>query len=35
MANIAEAIRGYVASLRKHAEAVPEITEIAELEVAV
>jgi len=34
MVNIAEAIRGYVASLRKHGEVIPEI-EMEEVEVEV
>ncbi len=34
IANIAEAIRGYVASMRKHGEAIPEI-EMEEVEVEV
>ena len=33
--NIREAIRGYVASMRKHGEPVPSITEVEEVEVAV
>lgn len=35
MANIREAIRGYVASMRKHGEPVPTIKEIREVEVVV
>ena len=35
IANIREAIRGYVASMRKHGEAIPSITEVEEVEVAV
>ena len=35
VANIKEAIRGYVLSMRKHGEPVPAITEIDEVEVAV
>ena len=35
IANISEAIRGYVASMRKHGEPIPSITEIEEVEVAV
>ena len=34
IANISEAIRGYIASMRKHGEPLPE-TEIEEVEVAV
>jgi predicted RNase H-like HicB family nuclease len=34
IANIAEAIRGYIASMRKHGEPIP-ITEVEEVEVAV
>jgi antitoxin HicB len=34
IANVSEAIRGYVASLRKHGEPVPCITEVQEVEVA-
>ncbi len=34
IANIEEAIRGYIASMRKHGEALP-ITEVEEVEVAV
>ena len=33
--NIMEAIRGYVASMRKHGEPIPSITEVEEVEVAV
>jgi predicted RNase H-like HicB family nuclease len=33
--NIKEAIRGYVASLRRHGEPIPSITEVREVEVAV
>jgi len=32
--NIMEAIQGYVASMRKHGEPVPSITEVEEVEVA-
>ena len=35
VANIKEAIRGYVASMRKHGETVPATTEVEEVEVAV
>ena len=35
IANITEAIRGYVASLRKHGEPIPTITDVQEVEVAV
>ncbi len=35
IANITEAIRGYVASMRKHGEPIPTITEVEEVEVAV
>jgi predicted RNase H-like HicB family nuclease len=35
IANIKEAIRGYIASMRKHGEAIPAITEVEEVEVAV
>ena len=35
IANISEAIQGYVASMRKHGEPVPSITEVEEVEVAV
>ena len=35
VANIKEAIRGYVASLRKHGETVAATTEVEEVEVAV
>jgi antitoxin HicB len=35
MANIKEAIRGYIASMRKHGELIPSITEVREVEVAV
>ena len=34
IANIAEAIRGYIASMRKHGEPVP-VTEVEEVEIAV
>ena len=34
IANIKEAIQGYIASVRKHGEPVPSITEVAEIEVA-
>ncbi len=33
--NIKEAIRGYMASMRKHGETVPAIIEVEEVEVAV
>ncbi len=35
IANITEAIRGYVASMRQHGEPIPKITEVEEVEVAV
>ena len=35
IANISEAIRGYIASMRKHGEPIPSIIEVEELEVAV
>ena len=35
IANIEEAIRGYIASMRKHREPIPSITEVEEVEVAV
>ena len=35
IANISEAIRGYIASMRKHGEPIPAITEIEEVEVTV
>ena len=35
IANIQEAIRGYIASMRKHGEPIPTITEVEEVEVAV
>ena len=35
VANIMEAIKGYVTSMRKHGEPVPSITDVAEVEVAV
>jgi predicted RNase H-like HicB family nuclease len=35
IANIKEAIRGYIASMRKHGEPIPSITEVEEVEVAV
>lgn len=35
IANITEAIRGYVASMHKHGEPIPAITEVEEVEVAV
>ncbi len=35
IANIKEAIRGYIASMRRHGEPIPSITEIREVEVAV
>ena len=34
IANISEAIRGYIASLRKHGEPIPSITEVQEVEIA-
>jgi antitoxin HicB len=34
VANIKEAIRGYIVSLRKHGEPIPNITEVREIEVA-
>ncbi len=34
IANISEAIRGYIASMRKHGEPIPSITEVQEVEVA-
>jgi antitoxin HicB len=34
IANIKEAIRGYIVSLRKHGEPIPNITEVREIEVA-
>lgn len=33
--NIREAIRGYVASMRKHGETIPSIIDVEEVEVAV
>ena len=33
--NIKEAIRGYIASMRKHGEPIPAITEVEEVEVPV
>ena len=33
LANIQEAIRGYIASIRKHGEPIPSITEVEEVEV--
>jgi predicted RNase H-like HicB family nuclease len=33
--NIREAIQGYIASMRKHGEPIPSITEVKEVEVAV
>ena len=33
VANIKEAIRGYIASLRKHGEPIPNITDVKEIEV--
>ena len=35
VANIREAIRGYIASMRKHVEPIPSITAVEEVEVAV
>lgn len=35
VANIREAIQGYIASMRKHGEPVPRVIEVQELEVAV
>ncbi len=35
IANIKEAIQGYIASMRKHGEPIPCITEVEEVEVAV
>jgi antitoxin HicB len=35
IANIREAIRGYIASMRRHGEPIPSITEVREVEVAV
>jgi predicted RNase H-like HicB family nuclease len=35
IANIKEAIRGYIASMRRHGEPIPSITEVREVEVAV
>lgn len=35
VANIGEAIRGYIASMRRHGEPVPEIKEVREIEVLV
>ena len=35
IANIREAIRGYIASMRMHGESIPSITEVREVEVAV
>jgi predicted RNase H-like HicB family nuclease len=35
IANIKEAIRGYVASMRKHRDPIPSITKVEEVEVAV
>lgn len=35
IANIKEAIRGYIASMRRHGEQIPNITEVREVEVAV
>jgi len=35
IANIREAIRGYIASMRRHGEPIPNITEVREVEVAV
>lgn len=35
IANIKEAIQGYIASMRKHGEPIPSITEVEEVDVAV
>ncbi len=35
IANIRQAIQGYIASMRKHGEPIPSITEVEEVEVAV
>jgi len=35
IANIKEAIQGYIASMRKHGEPIPAITEVEEVEVVV
>lgn len=35
IASVKEAIRGYTASMRKHGEPIPEVTEVSEVEVAV
>ena len=35
IANVTEAIRGYIASMRKHGEPIPAIAEVEEVEVAV
>lgn len=35
ISNITEAIRGYIASMRKHGEPIPRITDVQEVEVAV
>ncbi len=35
IANIKEAIRGYIASMRRHGESIPSVTEVREVEVAV
>ncbi|MFA4835797.1 MAG: type II toxin-antitoxin system HicB family antitoxin [Dehalococcoidia bacterium] len=35
IANITEAMQGYIASMRKHGEPIPSITEVEEVEVAV
>ncbi|OGO32968.1 MAG: hypothetical protein A2Z29_01820 [Chloroflexi bacterium RBG_16_56_11] len=35
IANIREAIRGYIASMLRHGEPIPSITEVREVEVAV
>ena len=35
IANIKEAIQGYIASMRKHREPIPSISEVEEVEVAV
>jgi len=35
IANIREAIRGYIASMRRHGESIPTIKDIREVEVAV
>jgi antitoxin HicB len=35
IANVKEAIRGYIASMRKHGDPIPDITEVREVEVVV